>query len=51
VQLYKGIELKKTTVPEPKWLSKEVKKLFRYEINGFSNGLRLTKLIQKTKNS
>jgi hypothetical protein len=45
----RAIDLTKTAVSEPKWLTKDVKKVFRHEVHGFSNGLRLTKLVQRNK--
>jgi hypothetical protein len=35
-------------VPEPEWLSEDLKEIFDHEITLLKNGLRLTKLVPKT---
>ena len=34
----------KSLIPEPEWLTEDVKKIFKYEIHILKNGSRLTKL-------
>ena len=34
----------KSLIPEPEWLTEDMKNIFKYEIHILKNGLRLTKL-------
>jgi hypothetical protein len=36
-------------VPEPKWLTEDIKKNFKYEVSIKKNGLRVTKLTTQNK--
>jgi hypothetical protein len=36
-------------VPEPKWLTEDMKKIFNYEVSIKKNGLRVTKLTTENK--
>ena len=38
-----------SSVPEPRWLTKDLKKEFKFEVRNLENGLRLTKLILNKK--
>jgi hypothetical protein len=41
--------LTKAGVSDPKWLTKDIKKIFKHEVCVLPTGLRLTKLVSKSK--
>jgi hypothetical protein len=39
-----------SSVPEPKWLTDDMKKFFNYKVHVLNKGLRLTKLVFTREN-
>ena len=51
IQCSKEIQLRAndSSALEPKWLTEDIKKIFKHEVRILNNGLRLTKLVYKKK--
>jgi hypothetical protein len=43
----KSLQKYDSSIPEPKWLTDDVKKIFKYEVSVRKNGIRVTKLTSK----